>query len=77
MPVLPLGLVKTRHMVSQVGLNLFGAMTVFGVSRLVAPLIHTYPTLYLRRHCTPSQSTSSPSSSLRLSSPRAAFSTRL
>jgi hypothetical protein len=41
MPVLPLGLVKTRHMVSQVGLNLFGAMTVFGVRHLVAPLTCT------------------------------------
>jgi hypothetical protein len=49
MPVLPLGLVKTRHMVSQVGLNLFGAMTVFGVSLLVTPLIHTYSSQALTR----------------------------
>jgi hypothetical protein len=31
MPVLPMSLVNSRHMLSQVGLNLFGAMAVFGV----------------------------------------------
>ncbi|WVQ84267.1 hypothetical protein IAT38_006419 [Cryptococcus sp. DSM 104549] len=41
LPVLPLGLVKTRHMVSQVGLNLFGAMTIFGVLYLIPVFFQT------------------------------------
>lgn len=32
LPVLPINLLTNRRMVPQVGLNLFGAMTIFGVS---------------------------------------------
>ncbi|WVQ74297.1 hypothetical protein IAR50_003894 [Cryptococcus sp. DSM 104548] len=35
LPVLPMGLVNIRHMVSQVGLNLFGDMFIFGVLRVL------------------------------------------
>ncbi|KAK8844787.1 hypothetical protein IAR55_006637 [Kwoniella newhampshirensis] len=41
LPVLPVSLVKSRHMISQVGLNLFGAMTIFGVLYLIPVYFQT------------------------------------
>ncbi len=32
LPVLPISLLRGRHMTSQIGLNLFGAMAIFAVS---------------------------------------------
>ncbi|ODN73324.1 hypothetical protein L202_07867 [Cryptococcus amylolentus CBS 6039] len=41
LPVLPIGLIKSRHMVSQVGMNLFGAMVIFGVLYLIPPFFQS------------------------------------
>ncbi|KIR29971.1 hypothetical protein I309_00838 [Cryptococcus deuterogattii LA55] len=41
LPVLPINLVTNRHMVSQVGLNLFGAMTIFGTLYLIPIFFQT------------------------------------
>lgn len=41
LPVLPLHLLNSRHMASQVGLNLFGAMTVFGTLFLIPVYFQT------------------------------------
>ncbi|KAE8543018.1 hypothetical protein D1P53_000505 [Cryptococcus gattii VGV] len=41
LPVLPINLVTNRHMVSQVGLNLFGSMTIFGTLYLIPIFFQT------------------------------------